>query len=180
MSLRRLTEPRVQPLPTVLEKLRARTAAANVGATMAHHRELGVRFGALYDTILNHGQTPRRQREIVILRTGWNCQAEYEFGQHTLFGREAGLTDSEIYAITRPIATYPWSEEDRCLLQMADDLYTDRMITDPTWDELAARWSIAEILEFMSAALAYSVVSGLLNSLGVQLDEGVPGWPVGP
>jgi hypothetical protein len=27
------------------------------------------------------------------------------------------------------------------------------------------------------AALCYRVVSGFLNSCGVELDDGVPGWP---
>jgi len=38
----------------------------------------------------------------------------------------------------------------------------------------------ATIIELMGAALCYRVVSGLLNSCGVQLDEGVPGWPERP
>lgn len=177
MAPRRLTKPRVEPIPKVLESARLRTKAANVQATTAHHRKLGVALGALYDVVLRQCDTPRRQREIVILRTGWNCQAEYEFGQHTLMGREAGLTDVEIYAITRPIKSHPWNADDAILLQMADDLFSDDAVSDATWAEMAARWSTPEIIEFVTACLSYRVVSGLLNTFGVQLDEGVPGWP---
>jgi 4-carboxymuconolactone decarboxylase len=177
MSLRRPDQPRVHPVPEILEKARKRTAAANVQATMAHHRGLARSLGQLYDTILRNCVTPRRLRELVILRTGWNCQAEYEFGQHTLMGREAGVTDEELHALTRPLKTHAWSDADRALLQMADDLYTDFCVSEATWGELTSRWTTEEILEFLSAALGYFVVSGLLNTLGVQLDEGVPGWP---
>ena len=180
MAPHRLTAPRVQPIPKLLELSRKKSKAANVNATMAHHRKLGLAFGQLFQVELNECETPRRQREIVILRTGWNCQAEYEFGQHTLYGRQAGLTEAEIYAVTRPIKTYGWSEEDAVLLQMADDLYSDDAVSDATWAELTARWSIPEVYEFVCASLSYRVVSGLLNTLGVQLDEGVPGWPTAP
>lgn len=180
MASRRLTVPRVDPIPKVLEASQKRTKAANVNATMAHHRKLGQAFGQLFQVVLNECETPRRQRELVILRTGWNCQAEYEFGQHTIYGLQNGLTEAEIYATTRPIKTFAWSDEDAVLLQMADDLHSDDAVTDETWAELAARWSVPEIYEFVCACLSYRVVSGLLNTLGVQLDEGVPGWPSAP
>jgi hypothetical protein len=35
-------------------------------------------------------------------------------------------------------------------------------------------------MEFIFAALGYTLVSGFLNTFGVQLDEGVPGWPTAP
>jgi 4-carboxymuconolactone decarboxylase len=178
VHLERPKAARVEPVPRVAEKLAGRTKAINVQATMAHHRGLSKALGRLYEVILNECETPRRQRELVILRTGWNCGAEYEFGQHTIYGIEAGgLTDGEVLAATRPISSFPWSPEDRTLLQMADELYTDFCITDTTWAELTRHWSTEEILEFMCAALGYFIVSGLLNSLGVELDKGVPGWP---
>src|ERR1700693_1789411 len=121
--MRRVAEPRVEPVPEILVKVRNRRKAANIAATMAHHPGLSRSFAALYNTILREGATPRRQRELVMLRTGWNCQAEYEFGQHTLYGLEAGLTDAEVFALTRPLSTHEWSEQDHVLLQMADDLY---------------------------------------------------------
>ena len=34
---------------------------------------------------------------------GWNCPAIYELAGATLFGRDVGLTDAEIYFVTRPL-----------------------------------------------------------------------------
>jgi len=176
MSLARPPRPRVDPDPGVLAENRGRHTA-NVAGTLGLHPELSTAFRTLAGFIVNEASTPRRQRELVILRTGWNCGAEYEFGQHTLFGREAGITEAEIVALTRPLITFPWAEDDRVLLQLADELYTDSCVTDETWAKLAARWSPKEILEFLMAAGFYFMVSGILNSFGVELDEGVPGWP---
>lgn len=151
--------------------------AVNVRATMAHHPEMARAFGGFTNFVLNEATTPRRQRELVILRMGWNCQARYEFGQHTLYGLAHGVTDDEIVAVTRPLTEHPWSDDDRVLLQMTDDLYADDCITETTWGALTERWTVQEVMEFVMAALCYRVVSGFLNSAGVELDEGVPGWP---
>ncbi len=177
MSLARPARPRVDPDPDVLAENRGQQTA-NVRATLGLHPEFyrGA-FGALSRFIGDETSTPHRQRELVILRTGWNCGSQYEFGQHTLFGRKAGLTDAEIVALTRPLTTFPWAEEDKLLLEMADELYTDCSVSDPTWVRLAARWSPKEVLEFVVLIGSYFMVSAILNTFGVQLDDGVPGWP---
>ena len=180
MSMARPARPRVDPDPEALAQARGQYTA-NVTATLALHPELHAGFSPLGSALVNDGITPRRQRELVILRTGWNCGAVYEFGQHTIFGRENGVTEAEIVAVTRPLTTFGWAEEDRLLLQMADELYTDACVTDATWVKLAERWSSKEIMEFVMAVGFYFMVSSFLNTFGVQLDEGVPGWPaVGP
>jgi 4-carboxymuconolactone decarboxylase len=177
MSLRRLTAPRVEPRQDILGKTEATVRAPNVRATIAHNPALAKAVGGLTGAVLREGSTSRRQRELVILRAGWNCQSEYEFGQHTLFGKEAGISDEEVVALTRPLTAHPWSDDDRVLLQMADDLRVDFTITDETWAEMAARWSLPEIFEFMFAVLSYMMVSGFLNATGVQRESDVPGWP---
>ncbi|MFN0092028.1 MAG: carboxymuconolactone decarboxylase family protein [Acidimicrobiales bacterium] len=182
MAPRRPTKARVQPDPAAAEKAREAMRgqphnAVNVRATMALHPGVSRAVGALAGFVLNEAGAPRRQRELVILRMGWNCQAEYEFGQHTLYGLANGVTQGEVYAVTRPLSEHAWSDEDRVLLQMADDLYAADAVSDATWAELTARLSVPEIMEFVVAALTYRVVSGFLNTFGVELDEGVPGWP---
>ena len=176
MSLARPPRPRVDPDPRVLAENRGRPTA-NVAGTLGLHPELATAFRTLAGFIVNEASTPRRQRELVILRTGWNCGAQYEFGQHTILGRAAGITEAEIVALTRPLTTFPWAQDDRLLLEMADELYTDFCVTDATWASLAARWSPQEILEFVMAVGCYFMVSGMLNTFGVELDEGVTGWP---
>lgn len=185
MHQRRPTAPRVPPIEKVAVKAREAMAngpanAINVLATLATNRTMSKAFGEFAQTLLFRGSVDARLREIVILRMGWNCQAVYEFGQHTLFGRSVGLTDAEIYLITRPISQGAWTDVERALLQLTDDLYADDCVTDATWAELETHFDHSDILEFMFAALCYRLVSGMLNSCGVQLDDGVPGWPTAP
>ena len=175
--MRRPDRVRVPPVPVETTPVTSVMKAVNVRRTLATNPAVAAAFAAFGDTILNKGSIPARQRELVILRMGWNCQSRYEFGQHTLMGRAVGLSGDEILHLTRPLDMWPWSADDLALLRMVDDLYTDDCVSDATWNELASHYSHSEALEFMAATLFYRAISGVLNSCGVELDEGVPGWP---
>ncbi len=147
----------------------------NIFGMLAHHPRLLKRFNLMGGFLLNKGSVPAREREIVILRIGWRATAVYEFGQHTVIGKAEGLTDDEIAGIAG--ATHQWDTKDTSLIAMADDLADDDCVSDATWAALSTEWSHAQIIELIVTAGFYRLVSGLLNSTGVPLDEGVPGWP---
>jgi len=149
----------------------------NIFGVLGRHPKLLKRFNLLGGFLLNKGLLPEREREIVILRIGWNARARYEFGQHTLIGRRCGLTDAEIVALTLPATDHDWSDDDRALIALADELADDDCVGDGTWQRLANRWDDAELVELLVLAGFYRMVSGFLNSAGVQLDDGVPGFP---
>jgi alkylhydroperoxidase family enzyme len=100
----------------------------------------------------------------------------YEFGQHTRMGESAGVTPDEIRRLAAE-GTGGWDEPDRDLVTFVDELCATNTVAEATWARLAARWSDAEMLELLVVAGFYRLVSGLLNSVGVQLEEGTPGWP---
>lgn len=149
----------------------------NIFGVLGRHPKLLKRFNLLGGFLLNKGLLPEREREIVILRVGWNADAVYEFGQHTIIGRRCGVTDDEIVALTKPADAHAWSDDDAALIALADELYDDDCVTDATWATLSSRWSDAELVELLVLAGFYRLVSGFLNSAGVQLDDGVPGFP---
>lgn len=149
----------------------------NIFGVLGRHPKLLKRFNLLGGFLLNKGLLPARERELVILRVGWNARAQYEFGQHTIIGRRSGLSDAEIAALTRAPSEHDWSDDDRALIALADDLAADDCVSDATWSALASRWGDAELVELLVLAGFYRLVSGFLNSAGVQLDEGVPGFP---
>ena len=116
MHIARPATPRLEPIPAVAVKAREAMKdqpinAVNVTATMAHNRPSKA-VNTFARTVLFDGELPRRHVELAVLRMGWNCQSVYEFGQHTLFGRDAGLSDEEIYFITRPSTEHAWTDEE--------------------------------------------------------------------
>ena len=126
---------------------------------------------------LNKGLLPAREREIVILRVGWNCQSVYEFGQHTLIGERVGLTIEEITAVTKDIGEHDWNARDTALLKMSDELCADNCVSQQTWAKLTLDWKEDELIELVMVAGTYRLVSGFLNTMGVELDAETPGWP---
>lgn len=182
----RPSSPRISPVtdpsPEVIETYAKGIAAPdgspiNIFATLAHHPKVLKRFTNYAGYFLNKGLLPPREREIVILRVGWNCRSVYEFGQHTVIGRRVGLTDIEIAATAGDPDNHPWSSRDRALIDMCDDLCADDCVSDATWSRLTQDWNEAELVELVMVAGTYRLVSGFLNTMGVQLDADTPGWP---
>jgi 4-carboxymuconolactone decarboxylase len=149
----------------------------NIFGTLAHHPKLMDRFNRMGGFLLNRGLIPAREREIVILRIGWNSQSVYEFGQHTIIGERVGLSSEEVRALTNSVSDGPWSSDDAALVELADNLCRDNVVSDVTWTKLRARWNEAELVELVIVAGFYRMVSGFLNTMGVELDPGVPTWP---
>jgi 4-carboxymuconolactone decarboxylase len=152
----------------------------NIFKVMAHHPKLMKRFNLLGGFILNKGLLPEREREIVILRVGANAVSKYEFGQHTVIGKQCGVTEAEILGLLRPADAHRWSDDDGALVAMADDLCADDCVSDAIFAKLRLRWTEAEVLELVMTAGFYRMVSGFLNSTGMELDEGVPDFPEPP
>jgi 4-carboxymuconolactone decarboxylase len=161
-----------------VDTIRADAPTLNIFATLARNPPLLDHFGRFFTYLLKEGALPGRERELVILRVGWLTGSVYEFGQHTVEGLREGLTPDEIEAIARePVQPGHWSADDTALLSMADELCRHDGVSDGTWGALARRWSEAELLELLVLAGGYRMVCGLLNAVGIELDEGIPGWP---
>ena len=181
-----LTAPRIEPLPPNDPNASSRTLGSdrndgrplNIFLTLAKNPGLYDAFTKLGTHLLFKGGIPAREREIVILRVGWRSQSEYEFGQHTVIGQTAGLTDNEISRLAQAELD-GWSDDDAALVRMADELCADDVVSDDTWRALGNRWKEPELLELLMLAGFYRLVSGLLNSAGVALEPSTPGWPSG-
>jgi 4-carboxymuconolactone decarboxylase len=179
-----MTEPRIPPLadpsPEVAEALRQTGIQGgpplNIFATLAHHPRLLKRFSVLGGLFLAHGLLPARERELVILRTGWRTRCEYEFGQHVVLGRRAGLSDEEIGRLASE-GIEGWPPEDALLVRLADEIHASRDVSDEVWQGLSRRWDHAELLELVTLAGFYGMVAGFLNATRVQREPGTPGWP---
>jgi 4-carboxymuconolactone decarboxylase len=146
----------------------------NVYTTLAHHVDLYNRWSPLGRFVMNGSSLPPRDREIVMLRMGWLCQSEYEWAQHARIGKEqAGLSNADIHRIAAGPAAAGWSDFERTLLRMVDELRYEVMISDATWNALRTRYSAQQVMEALYTAAQYQLVSMALNSLGIQLDPGL-------
>jgi 4-carboxymuconolactone decarboxylase len=148
----------------------------NIFATLAHHPKLLKRWLVFGNHVLNGNTLGERERELVILRAGWRCGSEYEFGQHTVIGQRCGLTADEVRRLASDDFA-GWSPEDALLVRATDELVAGHTLADDTWEALTGVLDTQAILDLIFTVGQYVLVSTALNALGVRLDDGVPGWP---
>lgn len=149
----------------------------NVYTTMANYPDLMRDWIVFASHVLRRNSLPERDREILILRIGWLCQSEYEWAQHVRLGRGVGLTDEDIQNIMAGPSARGLSKNDRLLLQATDELHEDAFISDETWNALSDIYDTKQMMDLVFTVGEYNLVSMALNSFGVQLDEGLEGFP---
>jgi alkylhydroperoxidase family enzyme len=133
--------------------------------TLARDKRLFERF--MGGGLLDPGHLTLRQREIVINRITALSGSEYEWGVHVaFFAKSAGLDAAQIASTAKTGAADPvWSEDERVLLLVCDQLHVTCTIDDALWQRVSAVLSEAAILEVLMLAGFYRTVSYLTNAL---------------
>ena len=162
-----LTVARVDPVPG--------TGLA-VTRTFARHAKLAAaRTGSNY--VNRQSKLDPRHRELMILRTGWNCRSEYEWAQHVGSVGRAREMGMPVDNIARGPDAPGWNPTEQALLTAADELYRDSFVSDRTWSALSARLDTVMIVNALISAANYRLVSMSLNAFGVQLEPGDERFP---
>jgi alkylhydroperoxidase family enzyme len=178
----RVRAPRIQPVDLAhltdeqreaLAPLMGEKGPLNIFRTLAHAPKALTRFLEWGSYVLSkRNSLPPREREIVILRTGFLCRSGYEFTQHHRIGLQAGLTEDEIGRIKQGAQASGWSSADQALIAASDELHNDQFISDATWKALTEHFDQKQRMDVVFTAGQYTQVSMMLNTFGVQLDEG--------
>jgi 4-carboxymuconolactone decarboxylase len=181
----RLSKPRVGPVwdedldeegREFLQTVAREGRVLNPYRTLAAHPKLLKRWGVFGTHVLYKSTLPARERELLILRTGWLCKSEYEWGQHVVIARSSGVTAEEIERVMEGPDAAGWDSVDAALVRAADELHEDAFISDVTWEALSERFDTQQMIDVIFAVGQYHIVSMALNTLGVQLDDGVKGF----
>ena len=177
-----LNAPRIQPVaqdqwtPEQAElaaPLVARGKVLNIFRTLLNHPAAMRGFMGWGSYVLSKKNTlPAREREIVVLRTGFLCRSGYEWTQHVPIGQRAGLSDTEIAALKAGAEAPDWSAADAALIRACDELHARQFVGDTTWKALRTHFSEKQCMDVVFTAAQYTQVSMLLNTFGVQLDPG--------
>lgn len=149
---------------------------SNIYTTLVRHPDAAAAMVNLGRT-LRAGVIPDRDREILILRTGCNCGSAYELAQHLRIGRAAGLSDDDVARIRLGPAAEGWDPFEADLCRACDELHVDHTISDRTWVALAGRYDEKQMIQAAMIVGYYHLVSFVLNSLGVPIEDGTERFP---
>ena len=132
--------------------------------------------------LLDKGSISLRIRELMILRTCALCGAEYEWGVHiAAFGEKSAWTPEQIAATVRGGAAAPcWTDEERTVIRLADQLHHTSGVGDDVWQEAASHFAPDQLVELVTLAGLYHAVSFIVNALGVQNEASAPTFPTIP
>jgi 4-carboxymuconolactone decarboxylase len=147
--------------------------------TIAHNPRVLEKIRA--SNLLDRGSLDRRQREIVILRTTARCGCEYEWGVHVaFFTARVGLAEAEVTATVHGAAdAAPWTEPERALIRLVDELHDTAHVSDALWAELRRHFRDDQLVELVALAGFYHTISFIVNGLGVALEPSAPQFPLG-
>ena len=179
----RMSVPRIAPLADnelsaeaeeQLQPMRRGDRVFNIFRTLAHYPALMKRWLVFANHVLYKSTLSPRDRELAILRIGFLCRSGYEFNQHIVIGKQAGITDGEIERLKIGAAAEGWSDAERALLTATDELRRDAFVADATWADLNKHYNAQQLMDLVFAVGQYNMVSMVLNTFGVQLDQGLP------
>jgi AhpD family alkylhydroperoxidase len=144
-----------------------RLPPSNVLGLFARHPELATAFLGYNRYLLGGGSTlSPRTRELAILRVAWRRRCQYEWVQHVLIARKAGVTDEEIDAIRVGTPTP--------ITRAVDELEADSGLSDDTYRALAAELDDRQLMDLVFTVGTYGLLAMVLNTFEVELDPGLP------
>ena len=152
----------------------ARTAPADreppgTIAVLLHRPAMLTTFLPWARVLAREGALARRDHEILALRTSLHCRSAFEWGEHLLFARDAGLTDDDIDRIVAGPDAPGWAPHEAALLRAADELHARCEIDEPTWISLAAYYDDGQLVEIPYVVGQYTMLSMVANGLQVRV-----------
>ena len=178
LTIDRLSEPRVPPLPesewtaeqrAIVETYAPDGNSGNALRTLLRVPALANRVLPLLTYVANESTLSPRHRAILILRTAWLTQSANLWATHASRAGEAGLTDDEVLRVAEGPAE-GWSEFEAVLIGLADQLFRNASVTDATWDRLSAEYDLYNLVDAVVTVSEMTAQSILFNALGTQPD----------
>lgn len=148
----------------------ASTASGHTPGTisaLAHQPELLGPFLGWAAALALNGSLPRRDHELLALRTAANCRSAFEWDEHVGFARAVGMTDDEIDMVKTGPEDPRWARDEAALLRAADELVAGCAISDRTWAQLVARYDAAALVEIPFVVGQYTMLSMVANGLAI-------------
>jgi AhpD family alkylhydroperoxidase len=139
---------------------------SNVLGLLARHPELARAFLTFNAHLLGTSTLTARTRELAILRMAWRRRCRYEWAQHVLIARRAGVTDEEIAEVRAGAATL--------INKAVDELDEDSCLSEETYSALAAELDDRQLMDLVFTIGTYGTLAMALNTFGLELDPGIP------
>ena len=180
-------EPRVPLLSpeaahTVAESAGVMAAAADLSVfrVWLHQPQMAAWLHDLIMGLLWKGNLDTKLRELVIMRLGWATGSDYEWTQHWRIATEfLGIDPDDLLAAREWRSSERFGRAERAILAATDDIVERGEISDASWNECVEHVGSepALLVEMTGVIAVWHMVSVMLRSLAVPLEDDVGSWP---
>jgi alkylhydroperoxidase family enzyme len=166
------------PLALLPDSVAARVQQAgapgvNLYRALAHAPRLLEAWIDFAWSLREHCDTPRRLRELVILRTAQCMLSQYEWTQHRLMAKEAGVDEHRVAELAMWRTSPAFDDAERAALALTDALVEGR-VPDEVNATVDEHFGPQARVELTLTAAFYCAVPRLLDALRVPVEEDTP------
>jgi alkylhydroperoxidase family enzyme len=162
------------PLARIVAEIAGRVTRSgppNIFTTLGRNPRLFRAWLRYSAQLMPFGQLPRRDTELVILRVAWRCRSAYEWHQHVPIGLRVGLTPDEVAGAADSARESSFTERQRALLAVSDELLARREISGVTWSTVQATLRDRETIELCLLIGHYQGLASAVGGLGIQIER---------
>lgn len=117
------------------------------------------------------GTLPRRETELVILRVAHLTGCRYELEHHTRLAERADINADEVARLGDGPSAHGWTDRERAILSVVDELHHDRDLTDATWTAICEHLDQPTVIELVLLITHYEMLATTITTLRVPLDQ---------
>ncbi len=147
------------------------TTPPNLFLVLGRHRRLFRGWLHFAGRLMPGGTLARRESELVILRVAHLRTCRYEIEHHERLGRRAGLGPDELARVAEGSDAEGWTERERMLLSVAEELHRTKDLTDGTWNALRQHLDERQAIELVLLASHYEMLATAVTALRIPLDQ---------
>lgn len=119
-----------------------------------------------------HARTPRKVRELLILRGAQVSETEYEWVHHVQMALAAGVTQAQIDALAASEHSALFTPQEKAVIRLAEEVTRGPAASPACIESLKQQgFGHADIVELVLTASFYVCVSRFLKSVDVELEK---------
>lgn len=150
----------------------ARPGTLNVVRLLANAPNIFDGWAQMAGELLTSPTFTPRMRELIILRVAHLQNSPYELAQHVIFGRTAGLTDTQIDALLgkRDLDAAGFSGDERTVIDTVTELCSTRHLSEDTFATAHTLLGNEALTELLMIVSCYYGLALVLNAVDLDID----------
>jgi len=154
-------------------------AELNIFRALLHRPRTAKALCDLLVSLLFAGELDHRLRELVIMRIGWVTGSAYEWTQHWKIAQERfGVSAEDLLALRDWRRADRFGPAEQAVLAATDETLATGAMSPACWAQCEAHLgSRNQCIELVAAIGTWRLVSQLVRSLDIPLEQGLASWP---